>query len=289
MAPPRTASHPPAGGILHLSGLSRSRKGSAVFPIAHVWLLERLLPDLTPAHCLGCVWPDMLFGSPLSHFDSHQRGDQLLAFARAQQSAGATGAAEFSSFVAGALTHGSVPHGFDWYSDERYGDAPESAKGYAFQRGRPLAAATAAACHLPPQYGAWKAHNVVEMACDLALYAADHGLGDRFATVLANQGLITRIAAPLAEFFDQPAALLAASMSNFGEWWTRPESPAVMAHVYARQVRAKHGVADPDEHALAALIERAGMLVAPDRDAFLDYCVAQVGQMLRALDVVGAD
>ena len=260
-----------------------------MFPIAHVWLLERLVPDPAPAHYLGCVWPDMLFGGPLSHFDTHQRGDQLLAFARARKTAGATDAAEFASFVAGALTHGSAPHGFDWYSDERYGGEPESAKGYAFQRGRPLAAATAAACHLPPQYGAWKAHNLVEMACDLALYAADHRLGDRFATVLADHDLIARVAAPLAEFFDQPPASLAASMRNFGEWWTRPESPAVMAHVYARQVRATHGVANPDEHALAALIERAGTLVAPDRDAFLDYCVAQVGQMLRALDVVGAD
>jgi hypothetical protein len=230
----------------------------------------------------------MLFGSPLSHFDSHQRGDQLLAFARARQADGATDAAEFARFVAGALTHGSVPHGFDWYSDERYGDEPDSAKGYAFQRGRPLAAATAAACRLPPQYGAWKAHNVVEMAFDLALYAANHRLGDRFATALADHDLIARSAGPLAEFFNQPAESLAASIRNFGEWWTRPESPAVMAHVYARQVQAKHGVADPDEHALAALIERAGTLVAPDRDAFLDHCIAQVGQMLRALNVVGA-
>ena len=44
---------------------------------------------------------------------------------------------------------------------------------YAFQRGAPLAAATAAACHLAPQYGHWKAHNIVEMACELPLHAAD--------------------------------------------------------------------------------------------------------------------
>jgi hypothetical protein len=259
-----------------------------VFPIAHVWLLERLVPQPSAAHYLGCVWPDMLFGSPLSHVESHQRGAELLAFARARQTSGADGAAEFAGFIVGALTHGSVPHGFDWYSDERYGDAPAAARGYAFQRGRPLAEATAAACHLPPQYGAWKAHNIIEMAFELALYAVDPGLGDRFAEVLANHDLVGRIALPLAEFFGQPTDRLAAAMRTFAEWWARPASPAAMAHLYARQVRAKHGVADPDEPALATLIERATDIIASDRDAFLAHCVAHVGQMLAALGVQNA-
>jgi hypothetical protein len=257
-----------------------------VFPTAHVWLLERVVPDPAPAHYLGCGWPDMLFGSPLSHFESHQRGADLLAFARARRAAGTGGAAdaaEFFAFVVGAITHGSVPHGFDWYSDERWGDAPASARGYAFQRGRPLAAATADACHLPAEYGPWKAHNLVEMACDLPLYAADPGLGDRFAAVCADHDLMDRIAQPLAEFFSQPAEALSASMRNFAQWWDRPTSAAAQAHLYARQVRAKHGVPDPDEPALTALIERAATLIAPDREAYLDYCVLQIGGLLDTL------
>ncbi|MDE3231142.1 MAG: hypothetical protein KGO05_14785 [Chloroflexota bacterium] len=55
-----------------------------MFPIAHGWLLARLTDDgsPTPAAFLGCVWPDMLFGSPLTHKQSHTSGEALLDFAR---------------------------------------------------------------------------------------------------------------------------------------------------------------------------------------------------------------
>ena len=251
-----------------------------MFPIAHVWLLERLVPEPLPAHRLGCVWPDMLFNSPLSHPESHQRGAQLWDFARARIAAGALDADEFAAFVVGVLTHGSAPRGFDWYSDEAYGGQPPALRGYAFQRGRPLAEATAAACHLPAEYGLWKAHNIVEMACERPLYGADPELSDRFAGALSDDVLLDRMATPLAGFFGQPAAALSASMREFAAWWTPPTSPAEQARVYARQVGAKHGVAHPDEAALAELIVRAADLVAPDRERYLMECTEEVGNML---------
>ena len=92
-----------------------------MFPLAHAWLLARVVPKPTPAHYLGCVWPDMLFDSPLSHPQSHRSGAALAAYA--QSLADAEDAATLRAFVTGVLTHGSEPHGFDWYSDEEYGAA----------------------------------------------------------------------------------------------------------------------------------------------------------------------
>lgn len=255
-----------------------------MFPIAHVWLLERVIPAPTPAHYLGCVWPDMLFSSPLNHVDSHQRGAELLAFAQTRQRAGMSDADELLAFVVGALTHGSQPHGFDWYSDEAWGDQPpeaNEAKGYAFQRGLPLAAATAAACRLPPEDGAWKAHNIVEMAFEVPMYTAGPHLGERFAAANRDEALVARIAAPLGAFYGKPAKALAAAMTTFARYWVFPASVTTLAHIYAMQTRAKHHVNDPDEAALATLIGRAAELIAPDRDAYLDTCVAGVAAMLR--------
>ena len=48
-----------------------------MFPIAHAWLVERLVAKPQPAHYLGCVWPDMLFESPLTHPQSHRSGMTL--------------------------------------------------------------------------------------------------------------------------------------------------------------------------------------------------------------------
>jgi hypothetical protein len=253
-----------------------------VFPIAHVWLLERLIPAPAPAHYIGCAWPDMLFASPISHHDSHQRGDSLLAFARARCDAGLPGADEFLAFVTGAITHGSNPYGFDWYSDEQYGDDP-TLRGYAFQRGAPLADATAAACHLAPQYGHWKAHNIVEMACELPLHAADPHQADRFAAACADTSLVERLSRSLADFFGGSPEALAAPIRGFADWWARPTSTEALAEAYARQVHAKHGVPDADEAALAALIGQAGELIAPDRESFLATCAHQVGDLLDRL------
>jgi hypothetical protein len=255
-----------------------------MFPIAHVWLLERLVPHPVPAHYIGCVWPDMLFGSPLTHAESHTRGMDLLTFARQRVADGAPGASDFLAFVVGVITHGSSPHGFDWYSDEQWGDDP-TRRGYAFQHGEPIAAATAAACDVAPSLGPWKAHNIVEMSFELLLYAADASMADRFATACADADLCARLAATLAAFYERPAPTLAESIRTFAQWWVRPTSAAVLAAVYARQVRVKHGAQAPDEAAIAALIGRAGELVAADRDDYLKMCVRQIGGLLSAVAV----
>lgn len=255
-----------------------------MFPMAHVWLLERVVARPRPAHYLGCVWPDMLFGSPLSHHESHARGLELLAFARGRLANDAPGADDFLAFVTGAITHGSDPHGFDWYSDEQWGDDP-ARRGYAFQHGAALADATAAACDVPPRLGAWKAHNIVEMSFEMPLYAADPTLGDRFAAASDDAALRAQVAEALAVFYQRPAPALAEAMCAFAQWWARPTSATAMAGVYARQVRVKHDAQAPDEAAIAGLIERAGQLVAADRDDYLATCVTRVGDLLGTLAV----
>lgn len=259
-----------------------------MFPIAHVWLLEQVVPNPTPAHYLGCVWPDMLFGSPLSHVDSHQRGAELLAFARAWRQQGGAGADDLLAFMVGALTHGSQPHGFDWYSDEAWGEQPpaaKAAKGFAFQRGLPLAGATAAACQLPPSYGPWKAHNIVEMAFEVPLHTAHPHLGERFVAANNDHALIERVTTPLGAFFGQPPADLAAAITTFARYWIFPAAIPTLAHIYALQLRGKHQVSAPDEAAIAGLIERAAELIAPERDAYLAACVAGVAAMLDEMGV----
>src|SRR5579859_3918766 len=99
--------------------------GSFMYPIAHAWLIQRLIPDATSAHFLGCVWPDMLYDSPLTHPLSHRSGRLLVERARNVADASATEIVR--TFVAGALSHGSEPRGFDWYSDEEYGGQPAAA------------------------------------------------------------------------------------------------------------------------------------------------------------------
>lgn len=254
-----------------------------MFPIAHAWLVERLIPEPTPAHYLGCVWPDMLFGSPLSHMQSHRSGALLATQARTLGDP--ADAQVFRAFVAGVLTHGSEPRGFDWYSDEQYNDAPEK-RGYAFQHGRVITDETARACGIASEQGWWKAHNLVEIAFERPLYLAQPSLGERLADACGDEALRLRIAGVLSTTFHTPAEELETAMRRFPEVvQLRPATVEAEAEVYGVQVRLKHAGAQPDVSALAALIEWAEHDIAADTHDYLTTCVRQVGEMLTGMNL----
>ena len=74
-----------------------------MFPLAHAWMIEQCVPDPTLAHYLGSVWPDMLYGNPLTHQQTHRGGAALVAYAAALPPGDAAG--EFRQFVLGADDH----------------------------------------------------------------------------------------------------------------------------------------------------------------------------------------
>ncbi|HKT39018.1 MAG TPA: hypothetical protein VJR48_11655 [Ktedonobacterales bacterium] len=250
-----------------------------MFPLAHAWLIQRIIPTAQPVHYLGCVWPDMLFGSPLSHSESHRSG------ARLAEAIGALPAGperdEFRAFVAGALSHGSEPHGFDWYSDEEYGGRPAAERGYAFQHAVSLAGDAARACGVAPEQGWWKAHNLVEMAFEQSLYLAAPQLGESLAAACADEALCHRVARVLAGVFGQPADALAGAMQRFPSVVTfTPATVRPQAETYAHQTRLKHAGSNPDVAALESLIARAQEIIAPTRDDYMATSLEAVGRMV---------
>lgn len=250
-----------------------------MFPLAHAWMIEQCVPSPTLAHYLGCVWPDMLYGSPLTHQQTHRGGAALAAYVSSLPAS--DGADEFRQFVQGALSHGVDPHGFDWYSDEEYGGLPSNERGYAFQRGRPLADRAAAACGVDPSQGWWKAHNLIEMAFERRLFAERPERGEGIVTACADTALVERISARLAEHFRQPANALAAPMRRFPQVVElRPATVESLARTYAAQTRLRHPGAQPDEAALTDLIAEAETIVTPDADKFLRISAQAVLAML---------
>jgi hypothetical protein len=242
-------------------------------------MIEQCVPNPTLAHYLGCVWPDMLYGSPLTHQQTHCGGAALVAYAASLPSGAEVD--ELRQFMQGALSHGVEPHGFDWYSDEEYGGLPASERGYAFQRGRPLADLAAAACGVDPSQGWWKAHNLIEMAFERRRYAERPERGERIAAACADTALIERISVHLARHFGQSVSALAVTMQRFSEVVElRPATIGSLARTYAIQTRLRHLGAEPDEAAIADLIAEAETIVAPDADEFLRVSSMQVRAML---------
>lgn len=250
-----------------------------MYPIAHAWLVTQLVDTPTDAHYLGCVWPDMLFGGPLDHTRSHRSGRALASHAASLPDEREGNV--FRQFVAGVLTHGSDPHGFDWYSDEAYGDLPETERGYAFQHGRELSEAAARACGLPSAQGWWKAHNIIEMAFERALWQAHPSFGAHIERACADEKLIQTVSRELSHVFLVPQAELALAIRRFPEVVAlHPDSVTELAEVYALQTRLKHSGSTPDVAALAKLIAHAEEMIQDSKGQFLDACVERVGAML---------
>lgn len=255
-----------------------------MFPVAHGWLLAELTDQPTAAAYLGCVWPDMLFGSPLAHQQSHQSGAGLLDFARGLP----VGAErdEFIAFVRAVITHGSEPRGFDWFSDEGYGGESGHAKGFAFQRGAPLAQRAAKACDVPEEMGLWKAHNLIEMSFETPLYAANPAAARALMAACADEPLMARIAAPLGCYFHHEPEALAESMRRYAAMVAlAPTSLDALGEAYAHQTRYRHAGAQPDAHAIADLIGEAQRLVAAEYDVYLATCLSSIRATLTACGV----
>ncbi len=243
-----------------------------MFPIAHAYLMERLFPERTPAHYLGCVWPDMLFKGPLTHHQTHREGLALLAFVRAE-------APEIDPFMRAALTHMAEPHGFDWFSDEAYD--PGAPKGYAFERARPFVDQIVVAAHIDPSIGLWKAHNFVEMSFEMGLGTVYPHLGPAIGSACADQALVRQVTIPLARHFGQDADELAQNITRFPATVALDQPTSMeLARTYAIQLEFKHGVIDPDIAAMAAIIEHIWTAIAPDRDEFLATCEREVRAVL---------
>lgn len=243
-----------------------------MFPIAHAYLLERLIPQPTPAQYLGCVWPDMLFLGPLTHHQTHREGLDLLRFVRAE-------APELLPFLRAVLTHITEPHGFDWFSDEAYD--PGGERGYAFERARPFVAEVVAATHVPEKDGWWKAHNFIEMSFEFGLDQRAPHLKRAITAACADRDLVQRIAVPLARHFRQPAEALARNIMAFPATVALDEvTPQTLAQAYTIQLRFKHQITDADVPAMAAIIARAWEAIAPDRETFLATCEREVAHVL---------
>ncbi len=249
-----------------------------MFPIAHAYLLERLIPSPTPVQYLGCIWPDMLFNGPLTHHQTHREGLALLAYVR-------TSALQLLPFMQAVLTHGSEPHGFDWYSDEAYD--PGAPKGYAFERARPFVPAVIAATQVDPEIGLWKAHNFVEMSFEVALDQRAPHLKRAIAAACADVDLVRFVVEPLSRFFQQPMEALASNIQRFPETVALHDvTPATLASAYAIQLRLKHAVTDPSIPAMATIIADVWEAISrqptpvPDSEIFLETCAREVAAVL---------
>lgn len=236
-----------------------------MFPYTHICFTKDVLGDPTSEKVLGAVFPDTVIAGFLEHGETHRRCAQLHNFLARVGS--------FQNFAKAAITHGTAPCGLDYYCDEKYLDFP---KGFAFEQARPLVDKVIKACKLPEEMGWWKAHNFVEMGCELWMYNNRRDCYGYLAKALDNRDLILAISELLAPFFDIPVGKIAMSFPIYGEYVLLGEvtSPK-LAEKFSLQTLKKHGI-NIDVPAAADVIEEALVIVDKTLPDFLASCTTEV-------------
>lgn len=234
-----------------------------MFPITHIWFAEKLLKTRDSGLILGAVFPDIVITGCLDYKQTHYCGWPLYEYLKK----------EAPSFAKGMITHTIAPRGLDYYGDESYG---QGYKGYCFQKGQQIVDAVVKACHLPQEFGLWKAHNFIEMGIELNLLQESPGLAEALHGAFCDEAALQQAGELLESYFDLKKYCINESFKRFSEYIELENSNSYkLAAKYDMQMRAKHGISIDIPRA-AEIIEDSRSLVQEDFPPFIEACSSLV-------------
>lgn len=227
-----------------------------MFPQTHVYFAGLVLDKMSDEVALGSVFPDMAIGAGVNRDVSHNSGKQLFEFLRQE--------GRLQDFALANITHGVTPDGLDYYGDEKN---PPYERGYCFEKGRSLVDDTIKACHIPPEMGWWKAHNIVEMGIEMRICSSGE-YGRCLYRALHNRELIESVSERLGEFYGVGTMPFARRMSSFPSYIDLSDSTAEsLAAKYDYQMQYKHRISINIQE-VARLIRLASEMIEEDIDQF---------------------
>lgn len=235
-----------------------------MYPQTHVYFAETVLGKKADAVSLGSVLPDMIIGSYFNHYEAHSKGVEIYDFLKKHNS--------LLNFGKAVLTHGFVPHGLDYYGDEKYLDFE---KGYCFEKARPFISKTVEACNIPQEMGWWKAHNIVEMGVEL-LISSSGRYSEQIKSAFTNRCLISEVDEMFHGLWKEKKLNFAARVERF-TGFVELEKATVesLAQKYRIQMKVKHQV-EIDVKKVARLIDRAAESVNEELQSFFNTTKAMV-------------
>ncbi len=230
-----------------------------------------VLGHTSDAITMGSLFPDLIISTKVEHAIAHSLGSELLHVVQENH--------VLADFARAIITHGITPQGLDYFGDEKYQDCE---RGYCFAKGRPLVEQTIEACHIPPELGWWKAHNIVEMGIEL-LISNRGDYGGFIRQAFNNHELINQIIDLLPKQTNCLEQGLKKRITGFGGVIEVYQATAEsLADKYRLQMYYRHGF-NINTTKVARLIETAAERVEDDLADFFRYSYANVLQELNKI------
>ncbi|MDD2498384.1 MAG: hypothetical protein PHT78_00110 [Desulfitobacteriaceae bacterium] len=243
-----------------------------MFPLTHVLVAQNLLSSSDHQVILGGIFPDLGNAIGLNRIITHEMGTGFYGFCRDNYP-------EYLNFARAIITHGSQPHGLDYYADECY---QGEEKGYCFQRARPFCGKVVAACDIPQEMGLWKAHNFIEMAYELIAVERFPHLSDLVPEMLDDKYIIAKCSDLLGHYFNIDTSKVGTIISSMPTFFCLLDvTPQNLAAKYARQLEIRHQIKGADVAAMSKIIEEVKESVALEFGDFISSSIELISDLLR--------
>jgi hypothetical protein len=244
-----------------------------LYPQTHLYFAEKILGKISDEITIGSIFPDFIISKTLPHEVSHQSGHKIFNLCRSSE--------KFLDLARAVITHGIKPHGLDYYGDEKYLDYE---RGYCFEKGRPFIGETVKACNIPLRMGWWKAHNIIEMGIELRINAIKD-FGPAIRGALENKALLKDLDDLLGDISPEKKHCLVQKAGFFIDYIETAKVTALsLAAKYNTQMITKHNIS-VNIAEVAALIEKAALVVENDLEDFFLYSINKVKDTLKQTDI----
>lgn len=251
-----------------------------MFPLVHYFVNREIYKTPSNLLILGGLWPDLAFGAGLSRDQAHAMGADFHAWCREQAPAAL-------DLARGILSHGSEPHGVDYYADEFW---PGYRKGWCFMQGEAYMDRVAAATGLPQDFIWWKAHNFVELAYELITHQHHAELSGQLMAALSDRDALSQVAGTLSAYHHREADAIIRMYENAPQTFAIAEiSPHELARKQKQAFLTRHGHSGGDIAAMAALLGDMQRELEPGYHPFMRTLISLTANMLEQIEQGAAE
>ena len=232
-----------------------------MFPLTHIWYCRRLQGKLDNTEILGSIFPDIVITKCLDYSDTHYCSMELPKYLRHKG---------LEKLAKAIVTHTVNPKGLDYYGDEHFKKSLQ--KGYCFQKAEAIVEDVIKYCHIPEEFGLWKAHNFIEMGIEANLAERNPELPGAMHQALNDKEAITEVSKALEDYYKLKRGTISEAFMEFSMFVELQEvNSRNLALKFELQMIRKHGVYINVEKA-AELIDVSRDIILEDFDEFIDYC-----------------
>lgn len=245
-----------------------------MFPLVHYFVNRKIYNFVPPLMRLGALWPDLAAAAGWERDAAHAMGRDFYAWCRQREP-------NCLDLALGAASHGLEPRGVDYFADEHW---PGYRKGWCFMKGEPYMELVGQTTRLPEDMLWWKAHNFVEMGCELLTEAADPSLKLELLAAVNDQAAREEAARVLSAYCGAAPERIAAVFANAPRTFAIASiTPLELAHKQCRAFAHRHQHHDGDPVAMAALLEQIRDDLTGDYPGFMTLLAEETGRALREL------